>query len=122
FPHRLDTTAPDVPRRHWLLWGLGCWIAALLLAFAALVASTHTGPWSPAAEPYRLEGAKLRVRGAGRVDGSRMVIAAPGPDGNALAATNLEPPLDARNFRYVTVRASGPWPSGGVSFAWRTKG
>lgn len=118
----MDTTAPDDPRRHWLLWGLGCWLAALLLAFAALVASTHTGPWSPAAEPYRLEGAKLRVRGAGRVEGDRVVIAAPGPDGNALAATNLEPPLDARNFRYVTVRASGPWPSGGVSFAWRTKG
>ncbi len=116
------TEESAVPRRRWLLWALGCWLAALALAFAAFVATFHAGPWSPAAEPYELPGSKLTLRGPGRVDGSRIVMQGPGPGGSALAAINLETPLDARNYRYVTVRASGPWPSGGVSFAWRVRG
>lgn len=120
--HDLNPTAPAIPGRHWIFWALGCWLVALGLTFAAWVATTHAGPWSPAAEPFRLEGSRLALRGVGQVDGSRIVIQGPAPDGIALAAANLESPLDARNYRYVTVRASGPWPSGGLSFVWRVRG
>lgn len=120
--HDLNPTAPAVPGLPWIPWALGCWLAALVLTFAAWVATTHAGPWSPAAEPLRLEGSRFALRGVGRAEGSRIVIQGPGPDGHMLAAINLEVPLEASNYRYVTVRASGPWPSGGVSFVWRVRG
>lgn len=95
---------------------------ALLAVFGGFVAVFHSGPWSAAAEPYTLAGSQLTLRGAGRVEGSRVVMEGAGPDGIALAALNLESPLEARNYRYVTVRASGALPSGGLSFAWRIRG
>lgn len=114
-------TAVPAPR-HWLYWALGCWAVALLVVFAGFVAVFHSGPWSAAAEPWSVAGSQLTLRGPGRVEGSRIVMEGTGADGIALAAVNLESPLEARHFRFVTVRASGALPSGGLSFAWRVRG
>jgi len=118
----LTTEPADPTPRRWIFWALGCWLAALVLTFAGFLATYHSGPWRASAEPYVINGAQLAVRGQGRVEGTRVLIEGPAPDGTAAAILNFFSPIEARSFRVVSVQVSGAYPPGGVSLVWRVKG
>jgi hypothetical protein len=118
----LSVEAESAPRRHWIVWALGSWLAALVLTLTGFVLTYHTGPWLPEAQERSIPGAQLKVRDKSRVEGSGVVLQGVGEDGNAVAIVNLDPPVEAANFRFVEVRARGEFPSGGMHFVWRVRG
>jgi hypothetical protein len=118
----MSADTPPVAQRHWLFWALASWVSALVLTFAGFVLAFHSGPWLSSGDSWSAKGAQLTVRGASRVDGDRVVFLQPAEDGNLVAVLNLESPIDARRFRFATVRATGGFPSGGMSFVWRVQG
>jgi len=117
----LTTEVPTPTPRHWSVWALGCWLAALVLTFAGFVAAFHSGPWLARTDPLVIQGSQLDARGRGRVDGTRLVLERPGEDGAAAGVMTFFAPIEARNYRVLTVHATGAWPAGGATLIWRSK-
>lgn len=118
----MSADTPPVPQRHWLLWALACWGAALVLTFAGFVLSFHSGPWTLSGETTSIMGSQLKVHGGSRVDGGSVIFHEPDSAGNLVAVVNFDNSLDASHFRLVSVHATGGIPTGGLSFAWRVQG
>jgi hypothetical protein len=118
----VSTGAPAAPGRHWIVWAVSCWLTGVVLTFGGFVWWHHSGPWLASVESRNVPASQLQVvRGSVRAEGESLVFERPGEDGSVVVTGAIEPPIEARDYRHVQVRATGALPREGLFFVWRTE-